>query len=100
MRLLLLVEAGAWHFRRKIAPLRRIGVRLTRLGRQRKVGRALGCCIAAAALVASLLMVLIFFSRWRLQKRSSLRGACCPQQGKSVRIFRNRKGSCPTEGTH
>ncbi len=30
---------------------RRIGVPLTRSGRQRKVGRALGCCVALALLV-------------------------------------------------
>jgi hypothetical protein len=37
---------------------RRIGVPLTRSGRQRKVGRTLGCSVAIAALVAPLALLI------------------------------------------
>ena len=40
---------------------RSIGVPLTRSGRQRKVGRALGCCVMAAALLASFATVIVAF---------------------------------------
>jgi hypothetical protein len=38
---------------------RQIGIPLTRSGRQRKVGRALGCCVAIAALVAPFTLLII-----------------------------------------
>jgi hypothetical protein len=37
---------------------RRTGVPLTRAGRQRKVGRLLGCCVPLAAAGAAILLVL------------------------------------------
>jgi hypothetical protein len=37
---------------------RQIGIPLTRSGRQRKVGRALGCCVVIAALVAPLALLI------------------------------------------
>ena len=40
---------------------RRIGVPLTRSGRQRKVGRALGCCVIAAALLGPLTLIIVAF---------------------------------------
>jgi hypothetical protein len=40
---------------------RQIGIPLTRSGRQRKVGRALGCCMTAAALLAPLAMIVVLF---------------------------------------
>ena len=44
---------------------RRIGIPLTRAGRQRKVGRALGCCVLAAALLAPLsFVVMLAFLYW------------------------------------
>ena len=38
---------------------RQIGIPLTRSGRQRKVGRALGCCVVIATLVAPLGLLII-----------------------------------------
>jgi len=40
---------------------RRIGIPLTRSGRQRKVGRALGCCVTAAALLGPLVLIIVAF---------------------------------------
>jgi hypothetical protein len=56
---------------------RRIGVPLTRSGRQRKVGRTLGCSVAIAALVAPLALLIsihIATTKWyeRAQWREKL----------------------------
>ncbi len=36
---------------------RRIGIPLTRAGRQRKAGRAMGCCVPLAAIVTGALLI-------------------------------------------
>jgi hypothetical protein len=38
---------------------RQIGIPLTRSGRQRKLGRMLGCCVVIAALVAPLVTIVV-----------------------------------------
>ncbi|MGA1400211.1 MAG: hypothetical protein ACO38P_07480 [Phycisphaerales bacterium] len=44
---------------------RKIGIPLTRQGRQRKVGRLLGCCVPLAVMLAGI-AVMAIAARWTL----------------------------------
>jgi hypothetical protein len=53
---------------------RQIGIPLTRSGRQRKVGRALGCCVVIAELVAPLALLIILTSSFWDNGKSNIDG--------------------------